>query len=55
MRTSPAVPGFFGEAGESGEVRIFTELLDGSWGLVHNLASLLLTNCLKRDGAATDL
>jgi len=44
MRTSPAVPGFFGGAGESGGARNFAETLDGRREVLHNLISLLLTN-----------
>ncbi|UCV27314.1 hypothetical protein [Ferribacterium limneticum] len=44
MRTSSAAPGFFGGVEESGEARNFAEVLDGVRGLLHNLASLLLTD-----------
>jgi hypothetical protein len=50
MRTSSAAPGFFGGVEESGEARNFAEMLDGRRGLLHNLASLLLTDLLKRRG-----
>jgi len=52
MRTSPAVPGVSGGEGESGEARNFAGVLDGGLGSVHNLASLLLTDCVERYGAA---
>ena len=50
MRTSSAAPGFYGGVGESGEARNFAEVLDGRRGLLHNLASLLLTDLTKRRG-----
>ena len=50
MRTSSAAPGFFGGVEESGEARNFAEVLDGVGGLLHNLASLLLTLQTKRRG-----
>jgi len=51
MRTSPAATSVFGDAGESGEARNFAKKLDWSWEVLHNLASLLLTNQTKRRGA----
>ena len=50
MRTSPAVPGFSADVGESGEARNFAKKLDGVRGVLHNLASLLQPKRKRRRG-----
>ena len=50
MRTSPAVPGVSADAGGQVRRKKFSKLLDGELGVLHNLASLLQTDLVKRRG-----